>query len=421
MKMFFLRLKNIFSFPRIFALIILFIIAASLFLMSRSSLAIALNHQQPVFGLLIGTDFVDNARHADTIMLVRYQPTTRSLDLLSIPRDTRIDIPKLKIRKITEVYAYAFRIHQRNHNAAREELTRVLQWVLSGSTVSLDQTDFSLLPKIQYYVQVDYSGFKKIIDLLGGVPVTIDEPMHYDDHWGKLHIHFDPGAYWLDGQKALEYVRYRGSSGDFGRVHRQQMFFLQILSRIKNPMNMIKLPQLLHASLNLTQTNLTWMERILILFELKNLSRNHVRLMQLPGHLKNGYWMPEADSIEITQRLLNETDSVHKENSQQIQQTENLQTPIRSKTTVEVWNASGKSGLAVSVMRKLRKAGFDVVKWGNYSSHQKRTLVRDRKGNTQQAQAIVDALNSISIEMVTRIESNPLVDVEVILGQDCEE
>ena len=92
--------------------------------------------------------------------------------------------------------------------------------------MGMDESFNEFGPEIHYYAQLDYGGFKKMIDLLGGVPVIVDEPMHYDDNWGKLHIHFEPGKHFLNGQKALEYVRYRGLSGDFGRVLRQQEFLL---------------------------------------------------------------------------------------------------------------------------------------------------------------------------------------------------
>ena len=86
--------------------------------------------------------------------------------------------------------------------------------------------------------------------------------------------------------------------------------------------------------------------------------------------------------------------------------------------TVEVWNASSRKGLALEVVRKLGAAGFDVVKWGNYDSRQSRTMVRDHRGDKRQALAIAAALSSPRVEVFTRVESNPLVDVEVILGED---
>ncbi|OGR85081.1 MAG: hypothetical protein A2901_02265 [Elusimicrobia bacterium RIFCSPLOWO2_01_FULL_54_10] len=86
--------------------------------------------------------------------------------------------------------------------------------------------------------------------------------------------------------------------------------------------------------------------------------------------------------------------------------------------TVEVWNASSKAGLALEVVRSLRDAGFDVVKWGNFASRQKKTFVRDHRGGSEAAQAVVRSLKTPNAEIFTRLEANPLVDLEVVLGQD---
>ena len=75
--------------PKIFAGTTLFLTAWILWISWKSPLARAFQRMQPVFGLIVGTDWVDNARHADTIILARYDPSLRSLDLLSVPRDTR--------------------------------------------------------------------------------------------------------------------------------------------------------------------------------------------------------------------------------------------------------------------------------------------------------------------------------------------
>jgi anionic cell wall polymer biosynthesis LytR-Cps2A-Psr (LCP) family protein len=65
---------------------------------------------------------------------------------------------------------------------------------------------------------VDYALFCKAIDAVGGIEIEVEEPMHYDDSAGNLHIHFEPGRYLFNGQKALEYIRYRGNAGDTGRI-----------------------------------------------------------------------------------------------------------------------------------------------------------------------------------------------------------
>lgn len=364
---------------------------------------------------------MDYARHADTIVLARYDPSARRLDLLSIPRDTKIDLPQIKVRRINEVYAYAFRT-KKDHDFSSRELIHAVQRLLFFNSTSTLNLQSGSGPEIPFYAQLDYDGFKKAIDLLGGVEVTVDEPMHYDDQWGKLHIHFEPGNYLLNGQKALEYVRYRSSTGDFGRVVRQQEFILNVLNRFKNPLNLFKLPRIFLVSIPSIKTNLGFLERLLVLWELKDLPKTHIRLMQLPGKAQSGFWVPDSDGVAATAALLIgngwEKAEPHAASIPQEVVMQAKRITVLSQTSVEVWNASSKKGLALEVVRKLRSAGFDVVKWGNYSSRQVRTLVRDHKGDSEKARAIAAALASGRVEVFTRVETNPLVDVEVILGED---
>lgn len=416
--------------PKLFAGIIFVLAALSLAASMLSPFSRAVRRQEPVLGLLVGTDWVDNARHADTMVLMRYDPARRSLDLLSIPRDTRISIPGLRIRRMNEVYAYAFRTSNRNHDAAMRELARIIRAALfaapavssapSGSPGTETVETRDQFPEIEYYAQLDYDAFRRVIDLLGGVSVTVDEPMHYDDNWGKLHIHFDPGHYVLDGQRALEYVRYRGHSGDYGRVARQQQFLLKIFERFKNPLNLLKIPRILFISIPSVKTNLNVFEKLLVMWELKDVRRHQIRLMQLPGRAQGGYWIPDADGLMATARVLSKRGGPEAEPSTK-RAPSSAGAPVlpaAKAPTVEVWNASSKSGLALTVVRDLRGKGFDVVKWGNYKSRMKRTIVRDHKGDTESARAVAAALATPKAEVFTQMESKPLVDIEVILGED---
>ena len=74
---------------------------------------------------------------------------------------------------------------------------------LSEQTV---QTNFGI--PSDKYLALDFEGFEQAIDILGGVDLAVDKKMDYDDNWGHLHIHFQPGTFLLDGKHALEYVRH---------------------------------------------------------------------------------------------------------------------------------------------------------------------------------------------------------------------
>jgi len=103
-----------------------------------------------VNGIIIGTDAVESAVHSDTIIFLSYNPKTRFLDIISIPRDTKISVEGVAIRKINQLYAYTH-TKTKSHKAAADSVRNELQDILG-----LD---------IPYYAQVDYDGFRNFIDI----------------------------------------------------------------------------------------------------------------------------------------------------------------------------------------------------------------------------------------------------------------
>ncbi len=165
--------------------------------------------QEPVTVLILGTDSRDDddPGRADTIMLLYLDPEKVEGSLLSIPRDTLVEIPGHGEDKINAAYAFG-----------QEEL------MLKTVSNFLDAD-------INHYVTVDFSGFVKLIDALGGVEVDIDRPM--DDP--KSGAFFAAGTHQLTGEQALAYTRDRSTElGDIGRIQRQQDVFRALIDQKLN-------------------------------------------------------------------------------------------------------------------------------------------------------------------------------------------
>src|SRR3989344_3433148 len=104
----------------------------------RSPVARAILHGERVSALLIGSDYDDHSRHSDTLMYVSYEPRSRFLDVLSIPRDTLMNIPNLpSVRRVNELFAYEFRHAGRDFNIASLALKGYVETMLSGATRGL--------------------------------------------------------------------------------------------------------------------------------------------------------------------------------------------------------------------------------------------------------------------------------------------
>jgi len=362
-----------------------------------SPVAKSLRNGEPLAGVVLGTDKVTVARHSDTLMAWNYNPRLQKLDVLSIPRDTKITLPGYRFRRINEVFAYHFRNTDDAHRAAREVLNVVNGLLNTGNERFFDA---------RYYLHVDYNGFREIIDLVGGINVHVDEPMHYDDKAGDLHIHFDPGDHRLDGGAALEYVRFRGLSGDKGRILRQMDFLKSLVAKLSSPVVALRAPRLFSTVFSHVHSNFKPWDIVFLALESKHVRPERLNPRLLPGHPKGPYWEMERDRVNLV-----------------VQQMMGFQKPLvttevkmeEGATTVKVYNGTRRSGLALKVTRRLRAKGFDVLEWGTYG-RQTKTRVLDRSGDYEKAQAVARALGVPFV--FSDVNPKLRTDVEVLVGDD---
>lgn len=348
---------------------------------------------QRINGIVIGTDEVDYAKHSDVIIFLSYNPKTRFLDVISIPRDTKIRVPGVAIRKINQLYAYTYK-KTKSHHAAADSVRNKLEKILGVD--------------IPYYAQVDYDGFKNFIDVLGGIKIRLNQPMNYDDNWGKLHIHFSTGAHLLDGKKALEYIRYRrGDRADLDRILRQQSFMREIMNKVKEPGVIAGFPKIVKILYKNTHTNISVWDILTIIYELKDFKLSNTRLQSLPGSPSRGAWIPSAKAIQKSIELVM---------SGRVANIEKF--PTYSSIVVEIFNASGKAKLAWRMRRSLTRMNFDVIKIGNFArnSRYEKTVVIDRMGYLKKTQQVAAAIGAR--EVITKINESRGVDVTIIIGRD---
>lgn len=162
--------------------------------------------------LLIGADkrYTNPGRgNSDTMMLVRVDPVQKTVSLLSLPRDLRVDIPGYGYAKLNAAYAYG-----------GPALTIKTIRDLTGVTIN-------------HFVQIDMGGFDSLVNDLGGVYLPIDQRYFHisDGDWSSINL--QPGYQLLSGPNALEWVRFRHLDSDFYRVARQQIFLREVARQLK--------------------------------------------------------------------------------------------------------------------------------------------------------------------------------------------
>ncbi|MGK7943030.1 MAG: LCP family protein, partial [Microcystaceae cyanobacterium] len=131
---------------------------------------------------------------SDTILLLKVDPLQKNLKMLSIPRDSRVNIPQVGYTKINDA----------NIHGGVELVTEVVSQTLDD--VIIDR-----------YVRITTDGFVKLVDLVGGVEVYVPQDMYYQDRTQNLYIDLKAGLQTLDGQQAEQFARFRSQdTGDIG-------------------------------------------------------------------------------------------------------------------------------------------------------------------------------------------------------------
>jgi len=173
---------------------------------------------------------------SDSIMVASIDPVTKKAHLFSVLRDTYVEIPDHGKDRINAALAIG------GPNLAMKTV---------GNLLGLD---------IQYYVYVDFQGFIKLIDAIGGIDFYVEKDMHYtdaaDDH--KYDIDLKKGQQHLDGEHALMYVRFRHDAmSDFTRTERQRAFLGAVADKLKSGWNLFQLPDILNKISPYIETNLS--------------------------------------------------------------------------------------------------------------------------------------------------------------------
>lgn len=232
--------------------------------------------------LVLGGDKVN--KNTDTMMVVNYNPTTAQISILSIPRDTKILLNR-RNAKINAAYP------------------------IGGGEQAIESVSNLLGVDIKYYVYVDTSTFRKIIDILDGVDYYVPEDMDYDDPHQNLHIHLKKGQQRLNGEKAEQFMRYRQSNrgrstknydgSDLKRIDAQQNFIKELIRQKVNIVYITKMNDILNVVFNNIDTNITIDEVLKLSKNVNKINADEINMFKLPGEsYLADVWYYEMDLTE---------------------------------------------------------------------------------------------------------------------------
>lgn len=243
--------------------------------------------------LLVGVDDNGSEKNpwagsrTDTIILLNIDPKTKSINAISVPRDSKVYLPgDYGIQKINSAHA------------------------IGGINMTKETLERTLGIKIDNYIMVNDGAVKKIVDAIGGIPIYVEKNMFYNDYSGNLHINLSKGLNILDGNNAVGYLRFRKDGlGDIGRTQRQQWFLKGLLEKLQTPQTITKIPDILDAMTTYVKTDLSFYEISQYAALSKNFDIDKVEFATLPGSPnKRGavsYWILDPDKTqEVVNRMI---------------------------------------------------------------------------------------------------------------------
>ena len=290
-----------------------------------------LQHKQNI--LIVGVD--SNGKNtdpfkgtrSDTMILVNIDPSSHSINAISIPRDSKVYLAgDHGVQKINAAHA------------------------LGGIDLTLKTVEDTLGINVDKYVLINNDGVKKLVNALGGIPIYIEKDMYYNDNSGGLHINLSKGLHVLNGEQVEGYLRFRKDGlGDIGRTSRQQWFVKAVLEKLQSPSVIPKIPEVLNIASANIKTNLSLYEMSHLAATLRNIDMNDVEFATLPGApSKKGYisyWILDPEKTqEVIDRMVYRTKP----------------SPTDKKLVAGIMYAFDKEDEAMKVKDQLNESGYEV-------------------------------------------------------------
>ena len=338
----------------------------------------------------------------DTIIVAEYDPQYQQASMLSIPRDTFVGTSRSTATpsdKINSIYCYS-----------PEKLLRKVN-ELTGLN-------------IKYYLTVDTSAFREIVDAVGGVTFNVPIDMKYDSNWQKLHINLKAGEQLLDGDKAEQLVRFRHNNDgttypysygmeDLGRMRTQREFLKALAKKALSFENIFKINEFIDIAKKYVETNMDF-DAIkdyipyAVDFKLEDLQAQHLPGAPEYANTYSFYFADEAETAEIIDKFF--LNPVIEDNVD----TSEIDTSgiEKDKIKVEILNGSNSVAKLERIKKRIEKAGYTIQKTSDIAITERTVIIN--RGNI--AEAAQEELKLLAEAKTLSSGEKTEVDVTIIIG-----
>ncbi len=367
--------------------------------------------------LVMGVDLRDletneGPPRTDTMMLLTIDPATGTAGMLSIPRDMWVAIPGYDYGKINTAY----------------QLGEIFDLPGGGPGLAMASVEQLLGIEIDYYAQVDFHAFEKLIDEIGGVKLNIPEEIKVDPRGGKPIRKLQPGIQTLPGDIALAYARSRNTpGGDFDRADRQQQVILAIRDRILTfdllPTLIARAPAIYQDIADGIRTNLTLDQMIRIGLLAGQIAPENIHRAVIGADAVIFDMSPEGQEIlkPIPDQIRLVRDEIFASTSSgsPVVVNKSLEELIAEEAAkLSVLNGTTVPGLAATTSGMLTDEGFLVTLTDNADQLYAMTTIIDYSGKPYTLQFLIELLNINPSHIFHSYDPDSKVDIQIILGDD---
>ena len=343
----------------------------------------------------------------DVMMIASLDPKTNTAGLITIPRDLYVPIPQVGENRINTANFYG----------------ELYKYPGGGPGLAMKTVEYNFGRRIHYYVLVDFNGFRKVIDTLGGidicVPKAIDDPMYPDENFGYKPIHIPAGCQHMNGEVALEYARSRHTENDFGRSRRQVQILMAIRDKALRLDLLPKLPALVQSMWGTVETDMTPQVVIALAAAASKVKTEGIKTATIDQTMTVEFqtnagadvlWPDRAKIGQLMEEII-PSDNVTANQPKQIAQ---------EAARVAVLNGTNLPLVAEHTAQFLQAQGFRIASFGNADRFDyPKTVIIDYSGNKNATVTALAQLFHVDPANIRRMaDAKSDVDIRVILGAD---
>jgi LCP family protein required for cell wall assembly len=351
----------------------------------------------------------------DTIQTITINHSDKKVAMISLPRDLQVKFNDGQVNKLNYAYSYGYN-KEKDKNKKSD----------AGAKSSGDMVSKILGVDIHYYVSIDFVGFKELVDALGGITVNVTKDL-YDPYYPKdvftadggykktdayTTVSIKSGKQTMNGETALKYARSRETTSDFDRARRQQEILVAVKQKafsigvLANPKKVTDIFAVLGSHIK-TNLGLTEIKELLELVD--NLDQTNIITKVIDNNATDGllystseggyYLLPKGGNYSGIQKMVKNIFA---------SSTENIEVE-----SIEVYNASGVTGVAGKVAQLLTDKGLTIDKIETYPENLQETMIVDGAGDIEVINTIKSVVSDYKIE-----KGSTEGVVKIIIGRD---